>query len=203
MSERLFLERSLGAPGWRVWRLDDDAALLAALGHCLRHPAAAFTLRGLWRMVALWREGVASVDPAALRLALCVPRSLALTEVNVSVAVTLPGGGKRARRFRFDLQKAPVRGAGLASAPRACGWSVLQLGAEGAVQFDTLMGLLRSAPKATRVGIEVTADSLPVTERLRAAFPIRVDGRFGVTEDWVPLIGHQQVDLRLLAGEGA
>ena len=203
MPERLTLERSLGTAGWRVWRCDEDALLLLALGDCLRRPAATFALRGLLRMAALWRDGLESIDPAALRLALCVSRSLALGEVNVSVSVTLPGGAKRARRFRFDLQKAPVRGAGLTPAPRACGWSVLQLGAEGAAQFNALVGLLRSAPKATRVVVEVVADSQPVSERLRAAFPLRVDGRFATAEDWVPLIRSRQLDLRLLTGEGA
>lgn len=207
MTEHLYLERSLGIAGWRAWRRDEDAVLLAALGDCLRRPAATFALRGLLRMAALWRDGLESIDPTALRLAFCVPRSLALSEVNVSVAVTLPGGGKRARRFRFDLQKVAVRGAGLTPAPRACAWNVLQLGANGAAQFDALLVVLRSAPKATRVVVEVVAkvgpDSPPVSERLRAAFPLRVDGRFAAAEDWVPLIRSQQLDLRLLAGEGA
>jgi hypothetical protein len=201
MPERLHLARTFGVSGWQEWRIDAGALVLAALAHCLRNPAASFTVRGLWRVAALWHKRFESVDPAALQLALCLPRTVTLANVNVRVTL-LPARGRRAAgQFSLDLTRRPPRGCGLAPAPARSAWNVLRLVAGGEAEFAAMVAALLAAPGGTRLAVDVSADVHQAANATCEFLPLRAECRLNADESWTPLLRSLRLDVARLQTE--
>jgi hypothetical protein len=201
MPERLHLARTFGVPGWQERHVEAGALVLAALVHCLRHPATSFTLRGLWRIGVLWRERFGSVDPGALRLALCLPRAVTLADVNVRVAVATSERNRRAaQEFSLVLRRRPARAGNLPVAPAGSAWNIFRLEDDGETIFEAMIATLLAARAGTHLVIDVQASARHTPGALGTSLPLRAECRLEPDGGWIPLLRSLRLNIdRLLS----
>lgn len=202
MAERLRLTRTFGTPGWQAWHADGDGFVLAALGVCLLKPGASLALRGLWRLARIWRDAGA-IDPAALRIALCLQRAVQVSGVRLRVEVALPARRHaRSKTYAFAL-RGQRRDAGLPAVEDGCAWTVLALAASDRRAFAAMAADLRDAPRGTRLTLDIAARASRAPDTLRADFPLRADALIDGA-GWFPLLRATRIDVAgaLAQGEG-
>lgn len=196
MPERLRLTRTFGVAGWQAWHADGDALVLAALAVCLLRPGPRVALRGVWRLLRLWRARFASLEPAGLRLALALQRDVALKGVRIGVQIARTVRGRRtARSFDLALRSHRPRGTALPAAPKRCDWTVLRLAAGHEAEFAALTAALVAAPKGAQLTLDFVAQRSRAPDTLRADFPFQALGQFDAKEGWFALIHPSRIDL--------
>jgi hypothetical protein len=91
LTETLLLTHTLGRAGWEVAHAGGASAFaLAAVGQCFVRRRLLFNLPLLWRLRTLWRDGMAALDPRALRLALYVDERVRASGASLEVGLSRP-----------------------------------------------------------------------------------------------------------------
>lgn len=196
MPERLRLTRTFGVAGWQAWHTDSDALVLAALAVCLLRPEPRVALRGIWRLMRLWHARLATIEAAALRLALAMPRDVALKGVRIRVEIARTVRGRGAvRGFDFTLRGHRPRGAALPAAPAHCDWTVLRLAAGHEAEFSAMTAALVAAPSGAHLTLDFVAQRRRAPDTLRADFPFQALGQLDAKDGWFPLIHPSRIDI--------
>jgi hypothetical protein len=176
-SASLVIEHTIGQPGWPA-ALTGTSAPLAALAACFVQPRKAFALRALWHLRNLRNGGWQSVDAAALRLAVRLPRKLSLRNVKVDVRIDARAG---TQRFRFPLRT--VRGSEPGRTAPEQRWLVFALAPRALTEFAQARASFAALGAGDRLTIRVSDASPP-----SGPSPLHVELLFDPRDGYFPLL---------------
>jgi hypothetical protein len=193
MAETLQLSHVFGRSGWQVAHAGGHGQFaLAAVGQCFAQRRRLFNLLLLWKLRKLWREGMADLDPRALRLAMCVDERVRVSGAQVNVAVTLPeaAGARPATSLAAALPLSAVRkrDVRLPAAEPGCAWRVHALAPAAVKDFRRVARALHGMANGTRVDLRASVRDSRTPATLRAAFPLRIDLLLDAAEGYVTLV---------------
>jgi len=200
MAETLLLAHTVGRTGWEVAHAGTAAEFaLAAVGRCFVRRRLLFNLPLLWRLRSLWRDGVAALDPRALRLAMAVDPRVRVAGARIDVRITAPvdDGPQPMTLVETALPLAAVRerDARLDELDDGLVWRVHGLAADGVRNFKRLARALEASVRDARVELRVSARESRAPAELRAGFPLRIDLLFDAAEGYVTLVPRRELDL--------
>jgi hypothetical protein len=203
MAEVLQLVHTVGRAGWDVSHAGGSAEFaLAAVGRCFARRRLLFNLPLVWRLRKLWHEGVAQLDPRALRLALGVDRRVRVSGARIDVALSAPAdpaqaGGPPVPALAVSLPLAAVRGADerLPALDDGLDWRVHALSADGVRAFRRLARALERMSKGTRVELRACARESRSPAALRKGFPLRIDLLLHPDDGYLTLVPARTIEL--------
>lgn len=200
MAETLLLAHTIGRKGWEVAHAGGAAEFaLAAVGQCFVHRRLLFNLPLLWRLRSLLHTDVTTLDPRALRLAMCVDARVRVSGVRLDVTITAPAGDDGAARTLVEtalpLIAVRERDTRLPPADEGMTWRVHALGADGVRNFRRLARALEDVARDALVVLRASARESRAPAALRSAFPLRIDLVFDAAEGYVTLVPLRELAL--------
>lgn len=193
ISESLQLVHVVGRSGWEVVHASGDGQFaLAAVGQCFAQRRRLLNLMLLWKLRTLWREGMAALDPRALRLALCVDARVRVGGASVDVTVTPPAprGGPSPSPLEVSLPLSAVRSRDtrLPAAAPGCTWRVHALAPAAVKNFGRVARALHGMDKGTRIDLNARLRDSRAPALLRTAFPLRIDLLLDAADGYLTLV---------------
>jgi hypothetical protein len=193
MAETLLLTHTLGRAGWEVAHAGGASEFaLAAVGQCFVRRRLLFNLPLLWRLRTLWRDGMAALDPRALRLALYVDERVRASGASLEVGLSRPAaaGVRAPAPFEVELGLAQLRERDDRLPPPEPGhaWRAYALGPEGVKAFRRLARAFADLPQGTEVTLRARLRDSRSPSALRDAFPLRVELLLEADRGYVTLV---------------
>jgi len=192
MAETLLLTHTLGRAGWDVAHAGGASEFaLAAIGQCFVKRRLLFNLPLLWRLRTLWRDGMAALDPRALRLALYVDERVRVSGASIDVELRRPAAGARAAApVVVALPLAPVRERDDPLPPAEPGhaWRAYALGPDGVKAFRRLARAFADLPPGSEVTLRAHLRESRSPRELRDGFPLRVELLLEADRGYITLV---------------
>lgn len=193
MAETLQLSHVLGRSGWKVQHTGGDGQFaLAAVGQCFLQRRRLLNLLLLWKLRALWRDGLAKLDPRQVRLAMCVDERVRVSGARVEVAVSAPAPRRGDPRAPIEavlpLAVVRARDLRLPAAEPGCAWRVHALAPAGVTAFRRAARALHGLDKGARIDLRACVRDSRTPAALRAAFPLRIDVLLDPADGYVTLV---------------
>ena len=193
MAETLLLTHTLGRAGWDVAHTGSASEFaLAAVGQCFVKRRLLFSLPLLWRLRTLWRDGMAALDPRALRLALYVDERVRVSGASIDVVLRRPAGaGARAPtpvEFALPLAQVRERDEQLPPAEPGHAWHAYALGADGVKAFRRLARAFAGLPPGSEVTLRARLRESRSPRELRDGFPLRVELLLEADHGYITLV---------------
>lgn len=192
MAETLLLTHTLGRAGWDVAHAGGASEFaLAAIGQCFVKRRLLFSLPLLWRLRTLWRDGMAALDPRALRLALYVDERVRVSGASIEVELRRPVAGARAAvpvAVALPLVQVRERDEQLPPAEPGHAWRAYALGAEGVKAFRRLARAFADLPPGSEVTLRARLRESRSPRELRDGFPLRVELLLEADHGYITLV---------------
>ena len=192
MAETLLLTHTLGRAGWDVAHTGCASEFaLAAIGQCFVKRRLLFNLPLLWRLRTLWRDGMAALDPRALRLALYVDERVRVSGASIDVELRRPAAGARAAApvaVVLPLAQVRERDEQLPPAEPGHAWHAYALGADGVKAFRRLARAFADLPPGSEVTLRARLRESRSPRELRDGFPLRVEMLLEADHGYITLV---------------
>lgn len=193
MAETLLLTHTLGRAGWDVAHTGGASEFaLAAIGQCFVKRRLLFNLPLLWRLRTLWRDGMAALDPRALRLALYVDERVRVSGASIDVVLRRPAvdGARAPAPVEVALPLAHLRERDERLPPAESGhaWRAYALGPEGVKAFRRLARAFVELPPGSEVTLRARLRESRSPRELRAGYPLRVELLLEADDGYITLV---------------
>lgn len=193
MAETLLLTHTLGRAGWEVAHAGGASEFaLAAVGQCFVRRRLLFNLPLLWRLRTLWRDGMAALDPRALRLALYVDERVRASGASLEVGLSRPAaaGVRAPAPVEIELGLAQLRERDDRLPPPEPGhaWRAYALGPEGVKAFRRLARAFADLPPGSEVTLRARLRESRSPRELRDGFPLRVEMLLEADHGYITLV---------------